>query len=214
MEYLSLLNKHTFIFFNYFAQTPIISNLSLALDKIFFITNFSILYVFLCVYSYFKIKKTENKPLLFNTYYKKLVHIGTCYAFFGLTFAALKFSINLERPFCSLASNEFFTIINTKNERCLSSFPSAHAGIAILYSYFLWPYIGKLNRFLCIITVILVAISRMFLAMHYPSDIIFSGFFTILIMFLSNYTFCKLEKSIISPIGRWIFYLLFDKNKI
>jgi membrane-associated phospholipid phosphatase len=142
------------------------------------------------------------------TGYFDLTRIGICYTLFGLTFAALKISVNLKRPFCSLAEGDFITIANTSLERCLSSFPSAHSGLSILVAYSLWPYMNKPLKWISCLAILAVAISRITLAMHYPADIIYSIIVTIVIIFAGNFIFRILKNKVIKPVGDRIFELI------
>ncbi|MDC0864712.1 phosphatase PAP2 family protein [Rickettsiaceae bacterium] len=144
--------------------------------------------------------------------YYELVRIGTCYALFGLGFAALKFSINLPRPFCSLSQEEFITIANIYSERCLSSFPSAHTGLSILTTYCLWKYMNNILRVMSCIMIFLVAISRITLAMHYPTDILYSALITMFIILLANFFYNLLKDSVIKIIGKFIMKFIFNTN--
>jgi len=171
------------------------------LSSLFSIENFAIAYLVICLYSFFRLRKSATKERDFWPIYHELVRVGSCYAFFGLTYAALKFSVNLPRPFCSLNSSDFITIGNIASERCLSSFPSSHVGLSILISYFLWPIASKLSRLGLIIMVFLVSISRISLAMHFPSDIIYSMLVVTIIIIANNFIVSLLKEKVISPIG-------------
>ena len=203
------INKQLFFTINYYTNISYIPTFLKYLSNIFFIANFAAIYVVICVYFYYKTHTTANKREYFTPIYYKLVKIGICYALFGCTFAALKFSINLPRPFCSLAFTEFTTIANITNERCLSSFPSAHTGLSLLVTYFLWSYINKYLKTLSCLITIAVAISRITLAMHYPADILYSALTTIIVIFAGNTLYTLLKKKFITPPENWIFLKLF-----
>ena len=106
--------------------------------------------------------------------YDFMVKIGICYACFGFIYAALKFGVNMPRPFCSLPEGSFTTIMDVTKERCQSSFPSSHTGLVFLITLFLWDYVGWSARIFWLGMVALVGLSRMALAMHYPADILYS----------------------------------------
>ena len=125
-----------------------------------------------------------------------LLYALSLYATFGIIFIGLKFSINSPRPFCSL--NDYYTIFNTANIRCLSSFPSAHTGMAVVYGYLIYRFRllsfclkTKLKRIvfwsIIAVVVICVGVSRMILAMHYPIDIFFGGLLGLLAIQLTNW---------------------------
>jgi membrane-associated phospholipid phosphatase len=163
----------------------------------------------ICLYLYIKIKRGKTHETTFIPIYYELTRIGICYALFGLSYAAMKFSVGMPRPFCSLPPEEFKTIVDTTYERCLSSFPSAHTGLAILASYCIWQYLGNKMKIFAGIIVVLVAISRITLAMHYPSDILYSIALTIFIINLGNLTYRMLKNIIIKPLGQIIMRVIF-----
>jgi len=198
------INKHLFLIINYYTNIYALPVVLEYLSNMFFIANFAVLYVVVCGYFCYKTRKVSNRAEYFTPIYHELVRVGICYTVFGCTFAALKFSVNLARPFCSLEPTEFSTIANILNERCLSSFPSAHTGLSILVTYFLWPYLNKaLKIFTCII-VLAVATSRITLAMHYPADILYSALITVIVIMLGNLLYNLLKKKIITPAGSLI----------
>jgi membrane-associated phospholipid phosphatase len=206
------INKELFIKIN---QCTNIHKLPVILQKLsdlFFIANFSVGYIIICIIFYFKIKNSTDKENKFSIIYYELTRVGICYSLFGLTFAALKFSINLPRPFCSLPAAEFLTIANIDSERCLSSFPSAHTGLSIFVAYCLWPYVNNLLRFLLCFVILAVATSRLTLAMHYPADIFYSAIVATFVIVAGNYIHNFFYPRIIKPIRPLIFKLIFREN--
>ena len=202
-------NESLFMTLNQYTNIGILPNILTTLSSVFFIANFAICYLMTCLYFYYKTTNATNKAAYFTPIYYELVRIGICYTIFGLTFAALKFSINLPRPFCSLENFKFLTIADTSTERCLSSFPSAHTGLALLVTYCLWPYMSRFFKILACAVIIMVAISRITLAMHYPADILYSVIVTILTIIIGNKFYQLLKDPILKPIGYFILQLLF-----
>ncbi len=203
------LNKTAFIFINELTNFGLIPNTLKLISQFFFIGNFSVYYFIICLYCYFKLKKLPNPKIKFIPIYNNLVKAGTCYALFGFTYAALKFGINLPRPFCSLSSTEFTTILNITNERCLSSFPSAHTGLAIIITYYLWPHLKKYQQTIMCLLIPTVAISRITLAMHYPADLLYGAIIAGILIFLSNRLVDSLQNKIIQPTGNFVFRMIF-----
>ncbi len=203
------LNEFLFVQINHLTNNGLIPKILHSISNIFFIANFAVCYIIACIYFYFKTRKAENIEEYFTPIYNELFRIGTCYALFGFTFAGLKFSFNMPRPFCSLESQQFVTIANTELERCLSSFPSAHTGLSILVTYALWPHINQLNRLFFCVIIAAVATSRITLAMHYPADIIYSALITILVIILGNIIYKKLKPLIADPIKKITIRLIF-----
>lgn len=203
------INKSLFFIINKYSNTSYIPHILESFSNLFFISNFAIIYILASIYLAIKIKLSKNHHKCFINIYYNMTRIGMYYAIFGLSFAALKFSINLPRPFCSLETDEFITIINTNKERCLSSFPSAHTGLSILICYIISPYISQKFKIMIWTIVPIVAISRISLAMHYPSDILYSALITSVIILFTNHIYKKLRNILIKPIGKLIFGLIF-----
>lgn len=166
-------NESIFYSINNAFSSPLMQHILKYVTLIFDIEMFAIYYciilgILLCrIYS---LKQYTQ----YSFCYDFMVKLGICYACFGLTYAALKFSINMPRPFCSLPNSSFTTILDLSNERCLSSFPSSHTGLAFLIVIFLWNYINTISRLFLLSIVAIVALSRIGLAMHYPADILYS----------------------------------------
>ena len=205
------INKEIFIFVNKITNVGIIPTLLKISSQFFFIGNFAAYYLIICLYCYFKLKKRSNPKIEFVPIYNQLVKAGTCYSLFGFAYAALKFGINLPRPFCSLTPSEFTTILDVTKERCLSSFPSAHTGLASLIAYYLWPYLTKYQKAIVLSLIVVVSISRITLAMHYPADIIYSILIAYLIIFFSNKLVDYMQNIIVKPIGKIIANILFGR---
>lgn len=205
------INKEIFILVNKMTNVGIIPTLLKISSQFFFIGNFAAYYLIICLYCYFKLKKRSNPKIEFVPIYNQLVKAGTCYSLFGFAYAALKFGINLPRPFCSLSPSEFTTILDVTKERCLSSFPSAHTGLAILIAYYLWPYLTKYQKAIVFSLIVVVSISRITLAMHYPADIIYSILIASLIIFFSNKLVDYMQNIIVKPIGKIIADVLFGR---
>ena len=204
------LNKTLFISINKLTNVVYLPDILKIISDVFFIANFAVFYFIACLLFYFRTRRvTLDKQSLFMAGYFELTRVGICSALFGLTFAALKFSINLSRPFCSLTKADFITIANTDLERCLSSFPSAHTGLSMLIAYCLWPYMNKFLKCTSCLVILAVATSRITLAMHYPADIVYSAIVTILIILAGNFVFKILKNKVIKSIGNRIFRLIF-----
>ncbi len=203
------LNEIIFAKLNYITNNGIFPYILQAISSIFFIANFAIFYALTCLYFYFKTKKAINPEEYFTPIYNKLVLIGICYAVFGFTFAGLKFSVNMPRPFCSLDPSQFATIANIELERCLSSFPSAHTGLSILVTYALWQHINNIGKIIFCIIIGAVAVSRVTLAMHYPADIIYSALVTLLVIITGNIIYKILKPLVITPVKKIIIQLVF-----
>lgn len=119
-----------------------------------FISNISIIFLILFALVFFLIKK--RKDLLLYSILSMLVSLGVVFL--------IKFLYFRPRPFQDLG-------ISSIDGSADSSFPSGHTTRYSSFVPFFWLY--KNTRTLILITLILVAISRMYLLSHYLSDIIF-----------------------------------------
>lgn len=184
-----------------FGNNIFLQYISLCLHYIFafeaFILYFFIIFFYLLINNYWiiqKIKKLKDKNIQDNKIiaiakqytarYNFLIFYGFIYFYFACIFILLKFVVNEPRPICSML--EYYSIINVASERCLSSFPSAHTGVAVIYAFFAYQYFCNFKKFdhlaikiliifLCFLCIFIVGNSRIILALHYPLDII-SGF--------------------------------------
>ena len=201
-------NQEAFLLINQLTNySSIIAHILQIFSYCFNIANFAIIYLALCLYFYLKLLRIEDVSLRSSKFwliYNNMVMIGITYTIFCITYTILKFTINLPRPFCSLNPDTFLTIAAIEHERCLSSFPSSHTGLAILVCYCIWPYIKCSQKIIACMVVIIVVISRITLAMHYPADIIYSFFITISLIIISKIIYKNLENNVIKWFGRII----------
>lgn len=192
------LNAKLFVTINKLTNISFLPVIFQFLSIIFFITNFALIYGCYCLYYLYQLKKSPNKIAYFDSIYYKLIKNGLLYIIFILLFTLLKFSVNFPRPFCSLPSEYFTTIIDISRERCLSSFPSAHIGLATLVGYIIWPYLHFIGKILYSFLFIAIGIARITLAMHYPADLIYGILIAIFVIKSGNYLFLLLKNNLIS----------------
>lgn len=206
----SIYNVLIFYYLNKLGNVGYLPNILSALSSLFRIWCFGVYYILLCFYQYYLLQRNHDPVQKIVEYYKRfhaLVYIGICYAVFGCVFAALKFSINLPRPYCSLPEGSFRTIADLSSSRCLSSFPSAHTGLALLMTICAWKYMNKYWRAFSVAIVILVAWSRITKAMHYPADILYSMIITICIVIISRGMFHLLQNNVIAYCAKKLQFL-------
>lgn len=202
------LNQDIFLFINRIANiNTLIAYFFKIISYCFNIKNFAIIYFLYSIYFCIQLKKARpiaEKEKFFWPIYNRLIEVGIIYTLFGLVFTTLKYLTNLPRPFCSLPLNSFTTIIDISTERCLSSFPSSHTGLSILVSYLIWPHANNLSKFLIGSLIILVSISRLVLAMHYPADIIYGALITIIIIKIGEYIYKVFVNNVIKYCGNLV----------
>lgn len=210
-------NTPIFLYLNHLTNNYQIVYILKPFSTLFSIKRFPIFYLIVLVSAHLNLKSKqnldENIPKLFEKYFKLLTQIALCYIVFVIIYALMKFSINMPRPYCSLNNSDFFTIIDTSDERCLSSFPSAHTAFCFLVIYFIWPYLNNYMRYFAIFTPLIVGLSRISLAMHYPSDIIASLLISPIYIkaaeFLYEYFLlkCSITKNILMSLKIYLYQL-------
>ncbi len=201
-------NKEIFLSINHYFQAKNIQFFYKYLSYVFNISNFAIYYIIAVMLFLVCFKRIKGSEDYFYKAYYYFVRIGICYAVIGLCYAAMKFTINMPRPFCSFENGSFFTVMDILEERCLSSFPSAHVAMVILLSYSLWKFLNYFAKFAIVIAFILVALSRIALAMHFPADIIYSMIIAVILIGIANMIFRLLKDNIVKYVGRFIYGFL------
>jgi membrane-associated phospholipid phosphatase len=155
------------------------------------------------------IKNSELRYKRFSYLQALYTKIGLNIFTFGFIYGLLKYSIALPRPFCSLPSDLFITILDISNIICGASFPSAHFGLALLISIGIWRYLSSTGKFFCISVTLLTGLSRIALAMHYPADLLYS----IPVTFFSIYS-CELiylhTQKLITKIMNYLYLKLYS----
>ncbi|KJV56539.1 PAP2 superfamily protein [Orientia chuto str. Dubai] len=156
------------------------------ISRIFYAKNFTIYYLLLAFYFFSKLRNyySEDRARQFNITFDYLLHVGAAYVMFLLIYNKLKHLFSFTRPCCSLS--EIQTVIDFKTEyiNCFTSFPSAHTGIAFFITFFLWDKLNTIGKFIGVIVVVMVGVSRIALAMHYPADVIYSCIITAIIIYI------------------------------
>ncbi len=142
--------------------------------------------------------------------YNYAVKSGIIYSIVIFIYTTLKHTVNMPRPICSLSPGSFQSLMQAEEVRCHSSFPSAHVALAVLITYTLWPWLNKIAKIFAILIVSIVAISRITLALHYPSDLIYSTH-TRHMHFTGNTIFHLFKNNIIHKVGQFLLYLLHRK---
>ena len=117
-------------------------------------------------------------PILFKNYklaWKFFVTVGGA----GLIMEIAKHIVKEPRPVVMLAGHLHERAIETG----LTSYPSGHAAVATAMALTLWLLLPKNWRFLSVLWILLVVISRLYLGVHTPLDVV-GGFSIGLISFL------------------------------
>ena len=143
---------------------------------------------------------------MFMRNFQKFLNIGICYASIGFLYAFMKFNINFVRPICE--QRDFYSLVNIDDIRCKSSFPSGHTAIVFLIAYSLWSYQYYFLRVILCINVVLVMLSRVVTAMHYPADIFYSVIITVIVINITKILMHRFKKKFIVPIGKKLFLIM------
>ncbi|WP_341763914.1 phosphatase PAP2 family protein [Candidatus Tisiphia endosymbiont of Beris chalybata] len=207
------LNQEIFLYLNKITNySNILVYILQIISYCFNISNFAIAYFIYSIYFYIRLKKIQDFGQFYIKFwpiYNRLFLLGIIYIIFGLTYTLLKFSVNLPRPFCSLPDHSFTTIADVSLERCLSSFPSSHAGLTLIVAYSIWSNITIPQKIVTALIMLLAALSRITLAMHYPADIIYSYIITAFIIIISKTIFRTFSNNLIKRIGEIIIKKLY-----
>ena len=104
----------------------------------------------------------------------------------------LKPLIARERPFTDPAYNEYWITVGKHLETSFSC-PSSHttASFAVLFPIFL--YFNKKYSFIAVLIAALIGFSRIYLVVHYPSDVVFGAFIGISVSCLTYFIFKRLN---------------------
>lgn len=199
------LNQILFTQINSISNSLLYQYFCYILSIIFALFVFLIYYGALVFYRYYCVRKSGFDYAMYNRYFDELVKIGSSYGAIGLIYTAMKFSINMARPYCSGIS--FTSIMDFAGQRCLSSFPSAHTAIAVLIYYSFLPYLNSLGRFLGLMMILVVGMSRIALAMHFPADIVYSIIIAFSICYLADklVQIAYVQSCIVLPTKQFIF---------
>jgi undecaprenyl-diphosphatase len=93
----------------------------------------------------------------------------------------VKILVDRQRPYLELSG--VHTLISSSGP----SFPSAHASRAFAVAFLLWMNTRRSFGFLAFIVAALIAISRVYLGVHWPSDILFGALFGLVLAALFFY---------------------------
>jgi membrane-associated phospholipid phosphatase len=199
-------NKELFFYINKILSGDVTQAILSNLSNLFYYYNFIIYFAIAAFYFIKKIKQDEKR---FDYYFHLLVRYGMIYCWFMFVFTFFKYTVNMPRPLCSFPPDSFHSIIHPDSVRCLSSFPSAHSGFALIISYMLWNYIALdfVQKLVIISIVILTGLARIAMAMHFPADVLYGYVIGVLVIILGNLSYDKLPKSILD-IFRKIFMFL------
>lgn len=126
--------------------------------------------------------------------YNKRLAYRICFTFFtsGLLVQTLKITFRVPRPW--IKDPSFTPVQKAVTTATGYSFPSGHTQCATaLYSTFAWNTKKNLNRIICFIIISSVMLSRMYLGVHTPIDVLVSFTLTLVLSIITNYLISRFE---------------------
>lgn len=186
---------------------PYSLELSYFLDYIFHFLSFPVYFslIFLGILIYWRdglIKNQNGFKSKFRAQFDSLAEIVLNYTIFVIAFTSLKHSVNLPRPICEQPGLLDQPPIDINEVRCLSSFPSAHSGLAVLiFMHLVKNKAPKVINFSMLILTITTCLSRVVLLMHYPSDVVSGCLISVVVFILSNRLYRLTAPSFFRPIA-------------
>ncbi len=129
-----------------------------------------------------------------------------------LSIELLKTFSEIQRPICILSANslhfiEKTIILEDIFNKCSSSFPSGHAGVATLIAAFFWSSASSLTRAIFVLIVICTMLSRIMIAFHFPIDVLVGAI-------IASFSFAfsqKFAKFLIKNESKWTKFLKLKK---
>ncbi|MEQ9115919.1 MAG: phosphatase PAP2 family protein [Rickettsiales bacterium] len=102
----------------------------------------------------------------------------------GILVKLLKSYFEMPRPYCSVDGNSIREFVVHKTAKCFRSFPSGHTAYTAVIVASIWPILGKSLKCGSVIILSMVCVSRLAMAMHYPTDVIASLILSLITVFL------------------------------
>ncbi|WP_455716701.1 phosphatase PAP2 family protein [Anaerosporobacter sp.] len=126
--------------------------------------------------------------------YNKRLAYRICFTFFtsGLLVQTLKITFRVPRPW--IKDPSFQAVEKAVTTATGYSFPSGHTQCATsLYSTLAWNTKKNLSRIICFTIIFSVMLSRMYLGVHTPIDVLVSFSLTLVISLVTNYLITRFE---------------------
>ncbi len=197
------LNEEMFFFINKYFNIGVFPYLLKIFSKVASIKVFILIYFLYGFYFLYKVRivlgrRVPHETLISSNIFSMreivkmfhfLINIGMCSIFVTIFCKILKYVSSFPRPFCVIENSAFFSLKKTFNyENCFHSFPSFHVVLVIMECFYLWQYLNtRIQKILAIFTVSMVTISRISLAVHFPSDVLYSVPIAFLLIFVNQY---------------------------
>lgn len=138
--------------------------------------NFIIHFIFACIialslFFYYKKDKNQLSMFLTNSFVCATAAFFSLLIGFAFLTTMLKYYTGVTRPFCALKDIHII-VSSTASAKCFTSFPSGHLAYCTIIISSFWPLLNKFFKYISIIFIVALAISRIASGNHFPIDII------------------------------------------
>lgn len=118
-------------------------------------------------------QNAQTSRFSLTKYHSNIIRAGyiLCVAFLidAVLIELCKRYFALPRPFCATVLSDI-----AQARKCYRSFPSGHAAYITILVMSMWPLMNKAFRYVAVVCLILIYVSRVALNMHFPADIFYS----------------------------------------
>ncbi len=180
-------NSILFFFINKLVQYPFFEYLFSLCSIGFSVFSFPI-YVGIGAIFFFwrKYKNLLFFPCFFQLFSFLFFSLFLYILFLGIFFL-LKFLFLFPRPYCFFPLKEEFFFSNLQiYDTCFFSFPSGHIGNVTLLVLLFWRNSSFFFRVFMISLILLVGISRIAIAMHFPADVFYGFILACFVFFIGK----------------------------
>ena len=145
-------------------------------DQIGMYRSFPAILPLIILWGFFSINKHRDNPKKFNEvsslWFKTFSSLVISMVLMFMVVGFLKPFMAFNRPFCTQGLHEVIVSDSILSSiHCERSFPSGHTAYTTMLVLGLFPVLSKLMRGIGVVTIVLVATSRMAAGVHYPADI-------------------------------------------
>ena len=141
--------------------------------------RFSLFVAVLALVTLWRFARDPARPIT-RTWMLALATFSLGYLLDGVLVISLKSAFDFPRPFAVLPADSLVIIGPPESHH---SFPSGHASFAMLVAAVVWPLTKNLaTRVALAVFVVGVCLSRPYLGMHFPADVLFGSLKSLLVV--------------------------------
>ncbi len=141
--------------------------------------RFSLFVAVLALVTLWRFSRDPARPIT-RTWMLALATFSLGYLLDGVLVISLKSAFDFPRPFAVLPADSLVIIGPPESHH---SFPSGHASFAMLVAAVVWPLTKNLaTRVALAVFVVGVCLSRPYLGMHFPADVLFGSLKSLLVV--------------------------------